>query len=165
MTLKSNIPCDSLQVMSFIAKRCRDLNISGINATKLQKLMFCCYGVGLAACRYRLCGESPEAWQYGPVFPKTLRYILRFGIDGLASISCTDVVQALPSEVRSAIDGTLTYFGRYSSDKLSGWSCLPDSPWSNASDNGSKLYDQIDDALIRSYFELHVLDLHEQIAA
>lgn len=158
-SMDRKLPCNSLEMLSYIAKRCRELSISGINATKLEKLMYCCYGVSLTVCSYRLCGESPEAWQYGPVFPKTLRYMKNFGVNALAAISCNEVTNALPGDVVSAIDRTLEYFGRYSSDKLSAWSCLPGSPWSTASDNGKHLYEQIDDAFIRSYFEHHVLDM------
>ena len=45
MTEENFRPLDSLQVMAYIIERSQALNIN-INVTKLQKLMYCCYGVG-----------------------------------------------------------------------------------------------------------------------
>ena len=80
MTMQSFRPFDSLQVMAYIIKRCKQKGIY-VNITKLQKLLYCCYGVVLAKFGVRLTDERPEAWQYGPVFPETLRSIQFFGID------------------------------------------------------------------------------------
>lgn len=39
-------PLDSLQVMAYIVDMCRKQHIE-VNVTKLQKLLYCCYGVAL----------------------------------------------------------------------------------------------------------------------
>ncbi len=39
-------PEDSLQMMAYIVDRCQALGVS-LNTTKLQKLMYCCYGAVL----------------------------------------------------------------------------------------------------------------------
>lgn len=157
-------PFDSLHMMSYIIKRCDALGIDGINATKLQKLMYCCYGVSLVACGFRLCDESPEAWQYGPVFPRTLRRIKDVGLYEFSKTSCSDVEAGISEDVKSAIDQTLNFFGKYSASKLSAWSHLPGSPWSRASDGGKRLYEQIDDATIRAYFNGNVIRAKEVVA-
>lgn len=149
-------PLDSLQVMAYIIKKCRELDID-VNATKLQKLMYCCYGALLAIMDYRLSGESPEAWQYGPVFPRTLRAFKVFGIDYVANNESTESVEALPQNIKDLIEKTLKFFGSYSASRLSAWSHMKGSPWSRVSDDGKDLYGQIDDATIKSYFRANVV--------
>lgn len=74
MTETKFAPIDSLQVLAYIIRRCEEMNIF-INITKLQKLMYCCYGTILGKFGSRLIDEHPAAWQYGPVFPEALRAI------------------------------------------------------------------------------------------
>lgn len=144
-------PLDSLQVMAYLIKRCRELGIE-VNATKLQKLMYCCYGVLLAVLNYRLCDESPEAWQYGPVFPRTLRALKNSSADAIVDLFPTNEADQWPAAIKAAITQTLEFFGKYTANQLSIWSHLKGSPWSRASNEGKDLYGQIDDTTIRAYF-------------
>ena len=73
-------PVNSLQVVAFIVKFCKANDIP-LNITKLQKLMYCCYGVVLAKTGLRLTDEHPEAWQYGPVFPDALKCVQFFDLE------------------------------------------------------------------------------------
>lgn len=155
-------PVDSLQMMAYIIKRCRALHID-INATKLQKLMYCCYGVTLARLDCRLCDESPEAWQFGPVFPRTLITMKNNGLTGFESIVPAVDSSLIPTEISSVIDRTLEFFGKYSASQLSMWSHLDGSPWSICSNKGKCLYGQIDDSTIRTYFNEHVI-VHKEVA-
>lgn len=157
MTEENFRPLDSLQVMAYIIERSQALNIN-INVTKLQKLMYCCYGVLLAEADIRLSEESPEAWQYGPVFPKPLKLLKKLTINEFVSVVGTrSVVVSLPQNAKEAIDKTLRFFGRYTANQLSMWSHLEGSPWSRASNKGKDLYGQIDDQSIRAYFSTHVI--------
>lgn len=161
MTKNMFRPLDSLQVMAYIIKQCKAKGIEP-NATKLQKLMYCCYGVLLAVMDLRICDESPEAWQYGPVFPRTLMAFKRDGIDSVEALYLPTSTESIPEEARSLISQTLDFFGQYSATRLSNWSHLKGSPWSRASNDGEDLYGQIDDATIRSYFSEHVLKTGER---
>lgn len=155
-------PFDSLQMMAFLIRRCRQLGID-INATKLQKLMYCCYGVCLAILNYRICDESPEAWQYGPVFPRTLWQFKKNSIDFVeATFLKPELETELPEDVKQAIDQTLTHFGKLSATQLSSWSHTPGSPWSRASNDGTSLYGQIDDSTIRTYFASNVVTVNAE---
>ena len=149
-------PLDSLQMMAYIIKRCRSLGID-VNATKLQKLMYCCYGVNLALLECRICDESPEAWQYGPVFPRTLIALKNNGVAGFENMIPSPSDNLIATEVKEAIDSTLRFFGQFSANQLSVWSHLKGSPWSMCSNNGKDLYGQIDDSTIRAYFKEHVI--------
>lgn len=63
---------NSKDIASFVVKFCAVQNYF-INLTKLQKLIFCCYGVALAEGNIRICKEHPKAWDHGPVFPQVYK--------------------------------------------------------------------------------------------
>lgn len=53
-------PLDSLQVMAYIVDMCRKQHIE-VNVTKLQKLLYCCYGVALVQQAANLTWSPPSA--------------------------------------------------------------------------------------------------------
>lgn len=157
MTTQAYRTFDSLHVMSYIIKRCQFLNVPDLNTTKLQKLMYCCYGTVLTKFGFPISGEQPEAWQYGPVFPKTLRMLQKIPFEEFARlIDSSDVDLGLEDEHKKMIDTTLQFFGRYKASWLSAWSHSVGSPWARASNDGEDLYGQIDDLTIVSYFKQHI---------
>lgn len=144
---------DSKKVMAYIIGRCADENYF-VNLTKLQKLLYCCYGVVLAKYNKRLTKEYPKAWPYGPVFPSTIRALNKGKIDqdddGGFSKQC-------PEEVLKLIDATIQYFGKYKATALSKWSHQTGSPWDFATDGGKNLPAQMSDDRITEYFKTKVL--------
>lgn len=154
MGLNSFTPVDSLQLMAFIIDKCRELKIT-YNITKLQKLMYCCDGVMLATHGVPLSEERPEAWQYGPVFPKALRYIQA---NGLNAVIGNEAKKEIPEQVKNLIQGTVLFFGKFSASQLSAWSHKMGSPWYLASSGGTKLKTPIDDTAIKNYFKSEVLE-------
>lgn len=155
MTETKFAPIDSLQALTYIIGRCDKMNIF-INITKLQKLMYCCYGTILGKFGSRLIDEYPAAWQYGPVFPEALRAIQFFQIDGFRGRS-TPEADDLPAAVRAVIDETLANFGKFSAKQLSDWTHIKGSPWYKASNGGMSLYHTLSDEEIKNYFRAHVL--------
>lgn len=147
-------PLESIQVMSYILNQCRKMGID-VNVTKLQKLLYCCYGVALAKLGIRLTTDSPQAWQYGPVFPQTLEFFRKHPIEDLATTSAFD--QTASEDLKKLLIGTLQYFGRFSASQLSAWSHEVGSPWYRASNGGTALKEDIDDLSIKSYFTQEVL--------
>ena len=135
-------PLDSLQVMAYIVDMCRKQHIE-VNVTKLQKLL------------YRLTKESPQAWQYGPVFPKTLEYFRKHPIESLTDSSVLESTAS--DELKKLLIGTLTYFGQFSASQLSTWSHQIGSPWYRSSNGGANLREEIDDTSIKCYFRNEVL--------
>ncbi len=153
MTTQSFRPFDSLQVMAYIIKMCKELG-TPYNVTKLQKLMYCCDGVTLATYGQPLSTERPEAWQYGPVFPRVLRYIQAHGLNAVVG----DVLEnEAPDEIKDLIKGTILFFGKFSASQLSAWSHKIGSPWYQASDGGTELRMPIDDRSIEAYFKSEVM--------
>lgn len=62
----------SSNVMAFVIRFCQSADAPiHVDKAKSQKLLYCCYGAVLAETNERLTDEHPEAWPYGPVFPRT----------------------------------------------------------------------------------------------
>lgn len=149
-------PFSSLQVMSFIAQACLRKGYP-YNVTKLQKLLYCCYGVVLAVKDFTLCYETPEAWQHGPVFPSTFRYIKTFGLESLNSDRTFEI--HAPNEIKSIVLQTIRTFGVFSASQLSSWSHRKGSPWSNATNNGKEFYKPLNNDLIKIYFADNIVNV------
>ena len=141
----------SLNVASHVANLCV-ANGYDYNNTKIQKLLYCCYGCVLAAYGQRLCDEYPRAWQFGPVFPRVFSYINK-GRDILAVCPKLDA----PAGLLSLIEDVIKTFGNYSASALSSWTHIVGSPWDvvvNAMDDPNGI---IPDDLIAEYFSANVV--------
>lgn len=119
---------DSREIAALIAKECKKKGIS-YNNTKIQKLLYCCYGVMLAWKNARICDEYPRLWPYGPVFPKVFNYIHKYG--DIANFS-TDISKVSTPENKEVIESVLNAFGKYDATSLSSWSHTEGSPWDRA---------------------------------
>lgn len=116
---------DSLEIASYIDKKCREFNYYGINNTKIQKLLYCCYGAVLVVEDKRLCKEYPRAWRYGPVFPRVFSYISK-------NKKLEDIKQvSFPKEIENILDIVIKFFGKFRGGQLSQWSHEDGSPWYN----------------------------------
>lgn len=60
---------NSVDVAAYIAKQAVIKNYY-IDLTKLQKILFACYGTYLAVTGKRLCIDNPIAWPNGPFFKR-----------------------------------------------------------------------------------------------
>lgn len=139
---------DSNDVMAYILGLCEKNGIPW-NVTKAQKLLYCCYGIILAAFDERITEEAPQAWQYGPVFPRTFNGIRKgrivAGVDHGFAEQCNPLWLPL-------IEQTIIAFGKFSASKLSTWSHRDGSPWDRATHGGTDLLVQIPASLIKEYF-------------
>lgn len=149
-------PYNSLDVASFIAQLCREKGYY-YNNTKIQKLLYCCYGSVLASRNERLCDEYPRAWQYGPVYPRVFNFISKGKgslEDYCPNFSCDD-------DLKNFLSKVIDVFGKYSAVALSNWTHKPGSPWDtvvNCIDGeGKGMNNFIPDDLITQYFKEHVI--------
>lgn len=140
---------DSNDVMAYVLGICKEIGIDW-NITKAQKLLYCCYGTVLAAFDERLTEEAPQAWKYGPVFPRTFNGIRKGrivpGVDHGFAESCDP--RWLP-----LIRQTVQLFGKFSASQLSTWSHRSGSPWDRITHGGTELFVQIPSGLIKDYFK------------
>ena len=144
---------DSREIAALIAKECKKKGIS-FNNTKIQKLLYCCYGVMLAWKNARICDEYPRLWPYGPVFPKVFNYIHKYG--DIANFS-TDISKVSTPENKEVIESVLNAFGKYDATSLSSWSHTEGSPWDRAKQENANWNSFIPDEYIKDYFQKKVL--------
>jgi uncharacterized phage-associated protein len=149
-----NMPYNSLDVASLIVKLCKEFEYD-YNNTKIQKLLYCCYGAVLAAEHKRLCDEFPRAWQYGPVFPRVFNFINKKGVDALLSRSS---VADFSPELLAFLRKVIELFGTFNASSLSKWTHQEDSPWyKTIYELGGEKNGFIPDALIEEYFSKNVV--------
>ena len=155
---------DSVDVAAYIVRWCIDFNYY-VNITKLQKLLYCVYGVVLAEEDTRICREHPKAWEHGPVFPRVYRYTTKCDLGpimGLASKN-QDVRRHLNASQAALVRDAVESFGKFNAQQLVAWTHRPDSPWALVTENGKTLYQPIPDEMIKSYFTgIMVIDNEEE---
>ena len=147
------MPFDSRDVAAYIAQECRKRGLD-YNNTKIQKLLYCAYGIMLAWLNERICDEYPRLWPYGPVFPRVFKFINKGG--DIASYSLAFETSATP-EQKAVISGTLDRYGKYTASALSEWSHNQDSPWARVKAECAGWNSFMPDEYIRDYFREHVV--------
>lgn len=153
-TAPCNGPFESLDVAAFAARTCIRERIP-YTTTKMQKLLYCVYGVVLAQFDRQICREVPHAWPYGPVFPRVFFHMHEgHSVDEYP----TRLQRELSPEEQALVARIVRFFGRYSADRLSCWSRLPGSPWERAvREKGAGWTTTLRNADIADYFRRHVL--------
>lgn len=151
------VELESKDIASFVVKYCAKANYF-INLTKLQKLIFCCYGVALADSEIRICREHPKAWDHGPVFPQVYKLTSK-NRDGFVQqlLEYPDrCKELLPGSLIELLHKALHIFGKYNAGQLVAWTHRDGSPWDICKKNIG-LYHSMDDDVIKDYFREHVI--------
>ena len=142
-------PISSIRRSAYIIKRLRMTSTSKINVTKLQKILYCCYGAVLGAYHRVLLDERPEAWSTGPIFPFALKVMQTLTIDEISMINTNDV-ECLPLQMVQFLNSVIDFFGQYTGEQLASWSrrCTP---WKSAGK-----YEIINNEAITDYFATQI---------
>lgn len=142
---------NSIDMAAHIARLCVKHNFS-YNNTKIQKLLYCCYGCVLAKYGERLCDEYPRAWQYGPVFPRVFNFIHK-----KRNLMERDPLP-IEVELNNFLDEVIKTFGKYNAVPLSNWTHKEGSPWDTVVNKmGEGLNGFIPDDIVEEYFKTNVL--------
>lgn len=137
----------SSSVMAYILYKAKKAG-HRISKAQAQKLLYCCYGVVLAAFDERLTDEHPKAWPGGPLFPRTLSAINRHRLTtDMAEI----FIASCPADWLNLMDKTIDRFWGYSATALETWSQRKGTPWDKADPLAS-----LDDREIQKYFQQFV---------
>jgi uncharacterized phage-associated protein len=123
------------------------------NNTKIQKLMYCAYGSVLAVLGVRICDEHPQAWQYGPVFPRVFKFINK-GKNILPLCPHLDA----SDDILNIVDEAVKAFGKFTATSLSAWSHRAGSPWDTVVNILEDPNGVIPDGLIAEYFKKYVIE-------
>lgn len=143
---------DSVTVAFYIVAWANQHKVT-INLTKTQKLLYIAYGAHLVLHNNRLCNEHPQAWPYGPVFPRTREALLKedlysveMGHSRMGNVKDNEYLKNL-------IEFVFEGFGNYTADQLTAWSHSPNSPWDKTQNmDRFKWGMEMPDNYIRDYF-------------
>lgn len=123
---------------------------------QLIKLTYIADGWSLALLGKPLSKESPEAWQYGPVFRSVYNAFSGIGarpVEGRATVRGTDlpVCEEFTPQEKAVIGMVVDGYGKLSAFALSNLTHQTGTPWSKAYERG--VYTPIDTAEIKTHFE------------
>lgn len=122
-----------------------------LNVTQLQKLLYIAYGFYLAEHGRPLLSERPQAWPFGPVFPRT-RKLEYDRTAGIHTVELRIVVDDY--EVKKLLDDVVDNYASISASKLSEWSHTVGSPWERTTlQHGFRWSHIIPDEYIADYFK------------
>lgn len=133
----------------------------GIEHMKLQKLVYYAYGWWLAEKNARLTTESPEIWQYGPVFNHLYHVFKNFGRQKIFQPYQTrpfdppENVNPDDDEVRHFVRWIWTRYGGLSSFELSDMTHREGTPWQRVAQENNYCigyHAHIPDDYIREFF-------------
>ena len=141
----------SVTVAKYLYLVAKEKNIS-LNITQIQKLLYILYGYWLSKYDYSILDETPKAWPYGPVFPKTQNIFKD-------NINLNDINNNIFDDInennilKDAIYNIIENYGKTSAKSLTEWSHQKDSPWElTVILNSGKWNSIIEDNHIKKYF-------------
>ena len=144
-------PYDSVLVAKYLLALARRKNID-LNVTKVQKLLFLVYSYFLTNKGIVIIAEEPQAWPFGPVFPKAREkgvFEKAWSIDDKAF----DTIRR-DKDLTEALEYTISQMKDFSATQLSEWSCDAGSPWDRTTrQKGFEWSDRIPNEYIIDYFK------------
>ena len=133
---------------------------------QLQKLVYIAHGWTLAIAGQPLTHDSPQAWEYGPVYKELRRALRAYGREGVSreirngeyTIGMFDededapaVATLEPREV-AVIDRVYRDYGRFHAFQLSALTHKDGTPWTRVYNGGYGKFDEIPSDMIREHF-------------
>lgn len=98
-----------------------------LNVTKVQKLLYMAYGYFLAKENLKISEESPKAWPYGPVFPRTRKKVDYDNVMTLDDPKFKEIKEE--KNLTKKLTEIIEKYSKFSASKLSDWSHAQGGPW------------------------------------
>lgn len=140
---------DSIDFAIYLSKKALDSG-QPANVTKIQKWLYICYGLYLAAYDKQLLTERPKAWDYGPAFPRVHKRQTKNNGD-LSGLLNTINVDAF-KKYDSVINATIDKFGSWTASELVAWTHESGRAWDKTIKNEG-IYSVIDNDNISKEFK------------
>jgi len=144
---------ESVNFAIYLSKKASEKKINS-NITKLQKWLYICYGLFLAAENRPLLNERPKAWDYGPVFPRVYKKQKKH--DNLKELY-DEINPKYFIKYDEIINVTLEHFGSWTVEELCAWTHEPGKAWDKQFNNRKK-YDPMENLDIYLDFEGFVIN-------
>ncbi len=124
---------------------------------QLIKLVYLVYGWGLSLLGRRVVNSSPQAWQYGPVFPHVYKAFKHFGSAPISELardkqSGNEYRAELNSQENELVRAVVDAYGDMHAFQLSNIMHRPGTPWTQTYESQGP-YSIISDDLIRQHFD------------
>jgi len=124
-----------------------------VNLTKIQKLLYICYGSYLAVKGKPIFTEGPKAWDYGPVFADVY-YAMKFNNDSLDGLEIAEeTANLIKNECGKLVTNVLNHFGDWSAGQLVTWTHRPETAWYKKYEVQGEKYADLDANDIAKEFE------------
>ncbi len=143
-------PYDSVVVAKYLRAIAYAQDII-LNVTKTQKLLYVIHGYSLAEKGESIIKEKPQAWPYGPVFPRARNKVNYEVVYSLEDPSIQEILR--DDYATNLIQFVLASFNSWTASALSEWSHLPDSPWDKVVRSNENWGTPIPDEYIKEYFQ------------
>ena len=146
---------DSISFAAYLIKKANERG-HAVNVTKVQKWLYICYGLFLAAYDSQLLHDRPKAWDYGPVFPRVHSQQLKGKLDRLAANASLDhLLPEIKQKCDEIVDAVLGHFGDWLATELVDWTHTPGMAWSKTIQEAGK-YSTIDNFDVYKDFKEYV---------
>jgi len=141
---------DSVEFAIYLNEKAKAKDLS-VNVTKIQKWLYICYGLYLAAYKKQLFNERPKAWDYGPAFPRvhTKQKKNKDSLEGLQN----NINISKLEEYDEIIDPTLEKFGDWTAGQLVAWTHGENKAWDKKYNKLDERYGSLDNHDIYLDFE------------
>lgn len=158
---------DSVKVMKYLIALINHSGIEPYNITKLNKLLYICYGTYLVMSNEsvnvdtgnfnRLTSERPQIWPYGPVFPrahKAADRIIKSDTFKKYNINNNQFAEIMKDPVATNVmNAVIEKFGSWTASQLVSWTHRPEGAWQNTINQYGKDWSrQMDDDTIFEVF-------------
>lgn len=117
---------DSVDFAIYLNQKAIELGIA-VNVTKIQKWLYICYGIYLAAKGEQLLTERPKAWEFGPAFPRVHKRQKKNN-DSLNNMAMSVSAESL-SKYDEIILPVLKHFGSWTASGLVAWTHEKGKAW------------------------------------
>lgn len=122
-----------------------------LNVTKVQKILYIIYGYFLAKEGREIFTESPRAWPYGPVFPRTRKRVDFGKVYHITDEDIKDI--ASDDDLKGVFNKVIDKYAKFSAAQLSDWSHMEGGAWDKTvKQAGFNWNNEIPNEFISEYF-------------
>lgn len=144
---------DSRAVANEILKIAQKMGIQDMSIMKLIKLVYFAHELTLGFTGRPLCDDSPEAWQYGPVFRQLYFSVPHAGAEPITKPIKNDsgiISEDFSADEMKMINAVMDCYGKKTAFQLSSITHQIDTPWYKTKEDYG-VYWPISDDLIKGY--------------
>ncbi|AYD02177.1 type II toxin-antitoxin system antitoxin SocA domain-containing protein [Neorhizobium sp. NCHU2750] len=147
---------DARAVANYILDRAPALGVEKLTIMQLLKLVYLSHGWSLAFSDTPLVEQTPQAWQYGPVYPQVYRALNHFGGNPVTDrvtdrLTGAQFYPSLTDYQKRVVDAVLKSYGKKHAFELSRITHQDGGPWEKAF-NSTGAYSEIPESGMKEHY-------------